>query len=134
MENSGFYLQLQPPNLMLGVGIYIFPDDLLEAYRRAVIHPRYGPALQHAIQLVRQRGSYAIGGQYYKKVPRGYDPTHPNADFLLHNGLYTGLEIPVPDLFYTPEMVDFCFDRFKEMLPLHTWLVQFIQQFAVAPR
>ena len=130
MENSGFYFQLQPPDLMLGVGIYRFPDNLLESYRQAVIDPQYGAALQHAIQQVHQHGNYTVGGQYYKKVPRGYDPDHPNASLLLHNGLYTGFEIPVPDLLYTPELVDFCFDRFNEMLPLHTWLVQFTEQFA----
>ena len=128
MENSGFYFQLKPPNLMLGVGIYMFPDDLMEDYRRAVIHPRHGAALQQAIQQVHQRGDYTIGGQYYKKVPRGYDFAHPNANLLLHNGLYTGLEIPVPDLFYTPEVVNFCFNRFTEMLPLHAWLVQLTEQ------
>ncbi len=37
-DNSGFYFHLEPPSLMLGVGIYIFPKPLLEEFRESVVH------------------------------------------------------------------------------------------------
>lgn len=40
-----------------------------------------------------------IDGKHYKKVPRGYDADHPNAEYLLYNGLTARAEEKVPDAF-----------------------------------
>ena len=42
MECSGFYFHFEPPNLLLGVGIYRFSKPLLEAYRHSVDDPKTG--------------------------------------------------------------------------------------------
>jgi hypothetical protein len=34
---SGYYLHLEPPNLLLGFGIHNLSKDLLKAYREAVV-------------------------------------------------------------------------------------------------
>src|SRR5262245_1991586 len=97
MECSCYYFHLEPPNLMLGVGIYMFTPEMLETYRRACVHPKHGPALGKAVQQLLHNKGYALGGSFYKKVPRGYDPEHPNADLLLHHGLHAGLETKIPN-------------------------------------
>ena len=80
-ESSGYYFYIEPPNLMLGVGIHIFSKDLLKAYREAVVNPESGPALVKAIQEVSLKKGYNLGGKHYKRVPRGYDPEHDNVEF-----------------------------------------------------
>jgi uncharacterized protein (TIGR02453 family) len=122
MECSGFYFHLEPARLMLGAGIYCFPKDLLDLFRRSAVHPRFGKALAEAVTAARNQG-YSLGGQHYKKTPPGYDPRHRNAEFLLNNGLYAGKELPVPPELFTPGLLDLCYEAFQEMLPLHRWLL-----------
>jgi len=123
MECSGFYFHLEPGKLMLGVGIYCFPKPLLDKYRTYVVHKKHGPALAQVIDSVTGAGSITLGGNHYKRTPRGFDPNHKYAGLLLHNGLYAGEDTPVPDELFSEELVDFCFERFNIMAPLHRWLV-----------
>lgn len=122
LENSGFYLQISPASLMLAAGLYLFPAPLLDVYREAVIHPRQGDKLIKAIAQVRQHSDYKIGGEHYKKTPRGYDANHPNARLLLHNGIYAYLEDSHPKELHSAEFVDVCFEHFKNMAPIHRWI------------
>lgn len=122
VDCSGFYFHLEPPNLMLGVGIYIFDKPLLEEYRKSAAHPKHGPALARAVSQVEKKG-YGIGGSHYKRVPRGFDPKHKNAELLRHKGLYAGVETKIPREFYSADIVDYCYKIYRDMLPLHRWLL-----------
>ena len=108
---------------MLGVGLYCFPKDLLEAYRQSVVHPIHGPALAKVIHGLKKQEGYYYGGLHFKKTPQGYDSSHRNAEFLLYNGLYAGIELPIPSDLFSAGLVGFCFDHYKKMLPLHRWLL-----------
>jgi uncharacterized protein (TIGR02453 family) len=123
MECSGFYFHLEPQKFMLGVGLYAFPKELLEAYRQSVVHPKHGPALTKVITAIKKNKEYYVGEPHYKKIPQGYDPSHKNAEFLLYNGLYGGVELPVSEELFSEGLVDLCFDHYKKMLPLHHWLL-----------
>lgn len=127
MECPGFYFHLEPGRLMLGVGMYIFPKDVLEAYRQAVVDPKQGPALVRAVKQVEGKG-YSVAGEHYKRVPRGYDPEHKHADLLRHNGLAAMTEGKLPAELYSAKIVERCFSRFKEMAPLHRWLKGLLQR------
>ena len=106
---------------MLGVGFYMFPKTHLEKYRDAVVDKKMGPKLTRAVKQLTSKG-YQVDGKHYKRVPRGYDDTHPNAAFLLYNGLHAMTECGIPDAFFTEAIVDFAFGHYKEMVPLHNWL------------
>ena len=121
-ESSGFYLQLNPDNLYLAVGLYIFPPAVLKTYRDAVVHPEQGTRLAAVVNDIAAAG-YQVGGTHYKRTPAGYDATHPNAALLKHNGLYAGIDMPIPDALYSEAFVEFCFTHFQAMLPLHQWLI-----------
>jgi uncharacterized protein (TIGR02453 family) len=124
MDCPGYYFHLEPPNLMLGGGLYIFSRLLLERYRRAVSDPEYGPELAAVVKKISARPGYTLGGEHYKRVPPGYD-AEPEAEFLLHHaGLYAGWEGRIPAEIHSPALLDFCFDKFKPMQPLHRWLVK----------
>jgi uncharacterized protein (TIGR02453 family) len=124
MECSGFYFHVEPPDLLLAAGIHCFPNALLSEYRDSVVHDRHGSALAKATQTVYKENGFTVGGQHYKKTPRGYDPAHKNTSLLLHNGLYAMHTTPIPEEFYSGEILDFAFERFKVMLPIHRWLVE----------
>ncbi len=128
MECSGFYFHLESARLMLGVGLYAFPKDLLEAYRQSVVHPQHGPALTKAIAVIKKNPDYFLGEQHFKKIPRGYDAQHPNSEYLLYDGLYVGVEMPVPAELFSDKLIDLCFEHYKKMLPLHRWLLALTQR------
>jgi uncharacterized protein (TIGR02453 family) len=122
MESPGFYVHLEPPTFLLGGGYYMFPDWLLERYRRAVLHPKHGRELASILKKIAETTDFEIGGRHYKRVPSGCDSAHPNASLLLYNGLHAGWETTVPDELFTPGLVDYCFEKFKPLAPLHRWL------------
>ena len=129
MENTGFYLHLEPEKLMLGTGIYCFQKPQLEKYRSFVVDKKHGPALVKAIEKTTKSGPFSLGGSHYKRIPRGFDPEHERVSLLMHNGLYVGEEQPVPEILFTAELPEYCFDRFNRMAPLHRWLVTMNSEF-----
>ncbi len=123
MECPGFYFHLEPPNLTLGAGLYMFSPAQLSAYRESAVHPRRGRELAKAAAAVRKSGPYEIGVQRYKRVPRGYDKDHENAEFLTFGGLTAMVEAPIPKELYSEAVLDYCFARWKHMAPIHKWLL-----------
>ena len=128
MDCPGFYFHLEPPNLLIGVGNHCFSKPLLQAYRDFAVDPKHGPALAKAIKDVTKKGDYEIGVKHYKKTPRGYDPNHRNAELLLHNGLTAATMEKIPKELYSKELIDYVFARFKDMAPIHKWLLSMIQR------
>jgi uncharacterized protein (TIGR02453 family) len=123
MESAGFYVHLEPPDLWLGGGMYMFPDRFIDRYRKAVIDPQRGADLAKILKAALAVKEFTLGGAHYKRVPAGYDPGHPRAGLLLHNGLHISDEGPVPEEFYSAKFVEYCFERFKRLVPLHRWIV-----------
>ena len=121
MECSGFYLHVENKNVLIGVGIKMFSKPLIDRYRRAVVDKNQGAALKSAVRKISAKG-YLIDCKHYKKVPRGYDAEHPNAEFLLYNGLTARVEEKVPDVFFSDALIDYAYTHYKNMLPLHRWL------------
>ncbi len=124
MESSGFYFHLEPPDLMLGGGMYTIPDNLLGRFRKALVDPKRGAEIGKIVAAIRAIPGFSVDGAHYKRVPAGFDPGHPNAGLLKHKGLYAGVESKIPDEFYSARLVDYCFDRFAPLLPLNRWLMK----------
>jgi len=99
----------------------MFPKPLLDRYRKAVGDKKLGAALKSAVKKITAKG-YLIDGKHYKKVPRGGDAEHPNAEYLLYNGLTARVEEKVPDAFFSGGLIDYAYSDYKNMLPLQQWL------------
>jgi uncharacterized protein (TIGR02453 family) len=135
MECSGFYFHVEPEKLLIGAGIYMFPKEHLDEYRDSVVHPVHGPKLVEAIKSIEgsasvkgEGGCGIYGGEKYKRVPRGYDPDHERADLLLNKGLTAFAESDIPDEFYSEALIDYSFEYFRKMAPLHRWLVEMVER------
>ncbi len=124
LENSGFYIHIEPPIVMLGTGMYQFTKPLLEQYRQSVVHNRYGASLIEALQQVDKVGSASLGGKHYKRIPRGYDANHERAELLLYNGLHVSYMSKDIEWIHSSEVIDDCFNKFRDMLPIHKWLLE----------
>jgi uncharacterized protein (TIGR02453 family) len=128
MECPGFYFHLEPDSLMVGAGIYRFPRGKLEAYRKAAVDKELGHELRAAVNKVGKtsfgRTGCRMPAPHYKRVPAGYDPDHFNAELLKYRGLYAGYEDRVPAELHGARLVDYCFERFRKLEPIHRWLVK----------
>jgi uncharacterized protein (TIGR02453 family) len=122
MECSGFYLHMEPSIIGIYAGIYIFPNWMLPEYRDSVVDKRHGKTLKRAINTALKLPGASVGDTHYKRIPRGYDPEHENAAYLLHNGFGVGLEQPIPPEFYSGDLINWCYERWKTMVPVHKWL------------
>ena len=121
MECSGFYLHVENKMVMIGVGIKMFSKPLLDRYRLGVVDKKLGAELRRIFKKVSDKG-YLVNGKHYKKVPRGFDAEHPNAEFLLHNGLTARVEEKVSDTFFSDAILKHAYSHYKNMLPMHEWL------------
>lgn len=119
MECSGFYFHLEPSSLMLGVGMYELSKPLLLAYRAAVDDA--GEELAEIAARIEAAGA-RLGGQTFARVPQGFAKDHPHAALLRHGGLYAAVEQAVPAELHSPALVDWCFERYERLAPLHRWL------------
>jgi uncharacterized protein (TIGR02453 family) len=121
----GYWFRLTPKRLALGAGMHHFERDVLERYREAVVDPKVGPQLGRAVAAVERTGAF-VGGSRYKRIPAGYDTAHKRTPLLLHDGLFAGMELPVPRELHTPRFANFCAERYKRFAPLQRWLVAFL--------
>ena len=124
MECPGFYFQLEPPTITLGGGYYYFADRALSRYRDAAADPKLGREIGRIAAEIQSLDGWELGGSHYKRVPQGFSADHPNAGLLKHNGLYAGWEGPIREEFYSVKLIDFCFEQYGRLLPLHRWLVK----------
>lgn len=127
-ENPGFFIKIDQKGVGVFAGMHTFNKEFLSAYRDAVVDANLGSKLETAMATVKNSGDYEIGGEHYKRVPRGYDSEHPRADLLKFNGLYAmTTSIPVQDV-YSADLVDICFAHCVKMRPIEEWLVDMLEQ------
>ena len=118
----GYFFAFGAKILTLGAGMHQFDVDALDRYRQAVVDPRFGKSLRNAPKSIAADGAFPLGGQRYKRAPRGFDADHPNAALLLHGGLHAGRTEPHPPALFTPSATGYCVDVFAKVAPLHRWL------------
>jgi uncharacterized protein (TIGR02453 family) len=128
MECPGFYLHLEPENLMLGGGIYMFQKDQLAEYRRSVDDDKLAGKLEKALRGHVKKSCDATHMEPYKRVPKGFDPDHPRADLLKLKGVTLGADLGIPASLHTKRFLDYAYKRFEKMAPLHRWLVALNQR------
>ncbi|RLC50395.1 MAG: DUF2461 domain-containing protein [Candidatus Cloacimonadota bacterium] len=126
MESCGFYFHLEPKKIGVGVGTYIIPKHMLKTYRDAVADPVTGQELNRAVKKIEKNGLYKVLGKNYKRIPKGYDPDSPYADYLLHSGMFGWYESKNIKELYDGNAVDIIYKIFKDMLPLHKWLAKYL--------
>jgi uncharacterized protein (TIGR02453 family) len=118
---SCFYFRLLPDEILLGCGNHQFDKPTLARFRTAVVDAKSGEALEAAVAEA-EAGGLEVEGAGYKHVPRGFDADHPRARFLKHNGLMTGLTLPLNDTLHSPEIIELLAAEWQKAAPLHLWL------------
>lgn len=124
-SHAGYYLRLQPPKLLVGGGMHRFDKETLARYRTAVAEDKTGKPLEAIVNKLEKAG-LVVEGSHYKRVPRGFDPEHPRAALLKHQGLYATVEGPIPDAVYSKAFVTYVMKVFQKAEPLTRWLTDHV--------
>lgn len=121
-ECPGFFFRLMPDGLFVGGGMHGFDKEKLRRFRAAVAADGPGAALDAAAAAVRAAGDYNLGGQTYKRVPRGFEPDHPRAGWLRHSALWADWSASPPPAVDGPEFTETVVDHMVACAPIVRWI------------
>jgi uncharacterized protein (TIGR02453 family) len=121
-DSPGFWFRLTAEAAWVGVGMYGFTPEQLDSFRQSVIHPRSGKALLAAVAAVAKKGAYEIGGKTRKIPPRGFVAEADRANYLLHEGLYTSIEMPASAA-SEADFDEVCLAHYRNCWPIGKWLL-----------
>lgn len=128
----GYYIMVKPGASFLGGGL--FADcfkDATAAVRDAIA--AQGEEWRRIVEAPVFRQRFTVGGTALKKAPQGYDPAHPQAEYLKNKSWY--LEYPIPDdVLAGPDFLSFAAEIFLEMQPFNAFLNRALQGFVMPTR
>ena len=117
----GYFIKIQPGNRsFLGGGLFadMFKDATNMVRDYIVAH---GVEWQRIINEKSFSETFRVKGECLKNIPRGYDPVHPQAEYLKNKSWY--LEYPISDdQLQKDSFIRFAADIFIRMQPLNTFL------------
>jgi uncharacterized protein (TIGR02453 family) len=118
---AGFYFHLEPRSSFIGAGIWMPPRPLLNKLRDAIAeHPgKFLRVVKHPT-LVRRFGG--LDDEYtLKRMPRGFDETHPAARWLRFQSFVAGRSLSDREV-TSPRLAALLEADFTRLLSLVRWL------------
>ena len=120
-ESAAFYVGVSDEGADVFAGMWQFPKETLAAYRKAVDDPAKGDELAAILENLRNTG-YEIGGDTYKRVPRGFDPEHPHVALLKHSAVHAGISRLDSALVTSPDFLPSVFEHCVNYYPMVDWI------------
>lgn len=119
-DGACFYLHISPSEVFVGGGLYMpEPEDLARVRHQIAEHPR------EFLKLVRNRKFQSlfggISGDQLSRVPRGFPPDHPAAEFLRYKQFLASRSFPA-ETATGRQFYKLVVETFKGMLPLVRFL------------
>lgn len=122
MSSSAFYLQFDPKELMLAVGIRSFKKEMLDAYREYIKNDEQRRELHEILEDVKAKG-YQLPEPRYKRYPRGFDKTMEHAYLSLYDGIYA-FRMLLPSELFDEQFVYKAYELYEELFALHQWVYE----------
>jgi uncharacterized protein (TIGR02453 family) len=119
-EGAGLYLQIDPAEILVGGGVYMPLSEDLNAVRAHIAH--HHKKLRSILQSHAFRKHFGeLAGEKLSRVPRGFDPNHPAADYLRFKQ-FLASRILKPEIAVSPLLQRRTVESFRAMLPLIEFL------------
>ena len=123
---SALFLRVSPDGVVVGAGAHAFAPHQLAAYRDAVVDATTGLELATIVRDLEAAG-HEIGGETYKRTPRGYAADGVGERLLRHSALYVHAELPTKTA-TSPRLTDTVPGHWRLFSGVHTWLVANVQR------
>lgn len=93
VEGSGYYLHIEPGEVYIGGGIYMPDNDQLKKIRSAIAG--HSDQFLTIVRLPKFKKIFGkLEGEKLQRVPKGYEPDHPMAEWLKHKQFFVWIEWP----------------------------------------
>jgi uncharacterized protein (TIGR02453 family) len=122
---SALFLRIWPDGVVVGAGAHGFDKYQLATYRDAVADPVAGAELAMIVTDLEVAG-HEIGGETYKRVPRGYAADGMAERLLRHSALYVHVELPAKTA-TSAMFIGTVLGHWRAFIPVHRWLVANVQ-------
>ncbi len=121
--NPGFYFHLEPYQLYLAAGAWMFSPEVLEEYRRSLSDSKYSKELLKITAALKKERIPAASEFMLKKYPKGFTAEHPLAEWSKYKSLYVHQEDAggLPDIVFTPDLIDYCIAFYRKTVPFFEW-------------
>jgi uncharacterized protein (TIGR02453 family) len=117
----GYYLHIEPGEVFIGGGVYIPDGEQLRKIRYAIsTHSKEFHKIVTAKPFVKCFGT--IEGEKLKRVPAGYNPTDPMAEWLKLKQFFVGISLP-DNVCKDASFVNFAAKVCEEATPLVRFLI-----------
>lgn len=129
----GYYIMIKPGNRsFLGGGLFAdMFKNATEMVREYIV--THGDEWEEIISAPDFQENFKLGGTVLKNVPRGYDPAHPQAEYLKYKSWY--LEYPVEDHRILEEgFIGYAAGIFHKMKPFNDYLNKALNGFTMPER
>ncbi|MFZ5896243.1 MAG: DUF2461 domain-containing protein [Myxococcota bacterium] len=117
------YFHVGQPNSFAAAGHYMMDPRSLNGFRAAVADEKRGRELDKILASLVKKGFQAHSYDFYKRVPKGFDPDHPRAEHLKRKGLTVGFPAFPKGILASPKLVPWVVTHAKAAAPLVEWLV-----------
>ena len=121
---SALFLRVSPDGVIVGTGAHSFDSAQLAAYRDAVADTVIGGELA-AIVTELETAGHEIGGETYKRAPRGYAASGLCERLLRHSALYVHADLPATAA-SAAGFTETALTLWRRFLAVHTWLVAYV--------
>ena len=119
-EGAGFYLHIDPAELLIGGGLYMpLPEDLNSVRRYIAENPDTFLGIVEGRKFRRTFGK--LGGEQLSRVPRGFSADHLAVDYLKYKQFLGGRNFPA-EVATTPRFYKLILETFRALLPLVRFL------------
>lgn len=119
--SAGWYVQVDPRGVMVGVGVYHASPEPLAKMRDAIVDDRRGRRLEAIVGALTESG-WTIGGDRLKTTPRGYDAQHPRIGLLRHKTLSATKSYGFKPVIHTAELRELIAKDWRAGGQLIEWL------------
>ncbi len=121
----GYYVHLEPGNVMLAGGMYEPEPQQLNAFREAI--SRNSRPFREILADTTFREYFGgVGGERLKTIPRGFTADHPDADLLRLKTITVTRRLAESDV-VSPPFFETTINTFRAMKPFLDYLQNFIQ-------
>lgn len=133
----GFYLAITSETIRIGVGINHFAPEYLQAWRQccslqgqARVSHRHGLNAEDIRKIIDRlvRQNVHLDGLQLKRMPRGFTVDEMNQDLIRYKGLRAWYQQPLPDEVLSEDLIPYCMQYYKQLLPLFKWMVSIMSE------
>ncbi len=118
-SGAGLYFHIAPEEVLIGGGLYApEPGELLIVRQHIAAHPR---AFRSIVESPASDGLGDLEGQKLQRVPRGFPPDHPAAEYLKYKQFLAGRVFPA-QFATSPRFYSGLLECFQKIMPFLRFL------------